>query len=302
MKKITIIIFSLILFSSCNKIVIKNDLEIDNLKGKVKSIKEEVYYSGVKNENSPIKTIYNLEGYMTYRENKDVSNGTFKVHYERDNSNKIIEEKGVFVKPDGHKGDMWNKKYIYNDKNQLVEKLYYLNGKIFEFEESKYDEKGNVISITTTNSNGGGQSFSVFYKYKYDNKHNIVEKIEDHPDSNTYNKNIFDYDDNGKLIYNYHELGKKGEDMVVGSTWTYKYDDNGNKIEDSYFYKRKLDFIIKYIYDERNNLILIKEMKHEFIRSVTTYEFDKNENWIKEIRVNSEGERNITKRIIEYYP
>ena len=91
-----------------------------------------------------------------------------------------------------------------------------------------FDKKGNIT-----------------YTYKYDNSNKLKEE----------KKFIYSYNENDLLI---KELYYKNNDLI--SSYTYKYDEHANKIEETYEDNQKnYKYIRKYKYDEKNLLIFVKE-------------------------------------------
>ena len=91
-----------------------------------------------------------------------------------------------------------------------------------------FDEKGN---ITQTN--------------KYDNSNKLIEE----------KKFLYSYNENDLLT---KELYYKNNHLI--SSYTYKYDEHANKIEETYEDTQKnYKYIRKYKYDDKNRLIFVKE-------------------------------------------
>ena len=91
-----------------------------------------------------------------------------------------------------------------------------------------FDKKGNIT-----------------YTYKYDNSNKLKEE----------KKFLYSYNENDLLI---KELYYKNNDLI--SSYTYKYDEHANKIEETYEDNQKnYSYFRKYLYDDKNRLIFVKE-------------------------------------------
>lgn len=91
-----------------------------------------------------------------------------------------------------------------------------------------FDEKGNIT-----------------HTYKYDNSNKLIEE----------EKFLYSYNENDLLI---KELYYKNNHLI--SSYTYKYDEHANKIEETYEDTQKnYKYIRKYKYDDKNRLIFVKE-------------------------------------------
>lgn len=180
MKKIILIILSVLCLVSCNQSEKKNDLTEENLKGKVKSIKETTYEA--------IEKFGQIE-------KGDVSYYAYAVT--------IYNEKGDRIEENHYNSDGsldYKVTYKYDENGNKIEgNIYFSNGKLDKKVTYKYDEKGNIIELNGYNSDG---SLLYKYTYKYDKKENIIEK-------NRYNSNgsldekytyKYEYDKNNNWI------------------------------------------------------------------------------------------------------
>ena len=134
-----------------------------------------------------------------------------------------------------------------------------------------YNEKGNKIEENYYNSNG-----SLIYKntYKYDEKGNKIEENYYNSNGRLYSKTTYKYDEKGNII----EKNNYDSNDLFNKT-TYKYDEKGNTIEiNNYNSDGRLDS--KYTYK---------------------YKYDKNNNWIQQVKYKNNKPIQITERIIEYY-
>lgn len=163
MKKIILAILSVLCLASYGQLEKKsekkNDLTEENLKGKVKSIKENTYEAVEKfgqiekgdalyDDDAFPFTIYNEKG------NKIEEN-----HYDSDGS---LDKKYT---------------YKYDKNNNLIEENhYYSDGILYSKNTYKYDENGNKIEENWYNSDGSLYEKHT-YKYEYDKNNNWTQRI-----------------------------------------------------------------------------------------------------------------------------
>ena len=156
MKKIILAILSVLYLVSYGQLEKKNDLTEENLKGKVKSIKETTYkavdkFGQIKKGNvlNNYFTIYNKKG-NTIEGNEYYSDGSlnYKTTYKYDEKGNKIE------------------KNIDGSVDRLGYKYTY-----------KYDEKGNTIEQNIY-YHGSRPAENYSYKYEYDKNNNWTQEIE----------------------------------------------------------------------------------------------------------------------------
>ena len=186
MKKIILAILSVLRLVSCKQSEKKNDLTEENLKGKVKSIKETLYeavdkFGQIEKGNVLYDaftfpfTIYDEKG-NKIEENDYDSDGRLdsKTTYKYDEKGNIIEEN------DYDSDGRLDSKYIYkyDEKgNKIEENRYDSNGRLSQKTTYKYDEKGNTIEKNDYDSDGRpAENYS--YKYEYDKNNNWTQRIE----------------------------------------------------------------------------------------------------------------------------
>lgn len=149
--------------------------------------------------------------------------------------------------------------FNYDDKGNLRQ-ITYPNGST---EKYGYDELGNLISKTDRK----GQTIS----YLYDANGWLVKKI--YPDQSDV---VFTYDvrgnliraadDNGEISYEYDYLDRITRVSYPGNNIIeYRYDVTGNRVQMVY----PDGSIMKYVYDEANQLILIKDSQDYVIVNYT---------------------------------
>ena len=165
MKKIILATLSVLCLVSCNqlekKTEKKNDLTEENLKGKVKSIKETPY--------DAIEKFGQLE-------KGDVSYSVFFP-----SSFTIYNEKGNKIEVNGYNpdGSLYSKTtYKYDEKGNKIEKN--IDGSVDRLGYKytyKYDEKGNTIEQNIY-YHGSRPAENYSYKYEYDKNNNWTQEIE----------------------------------------------------------------------------------------------------------------------------
>ena len=181
MKKIILVILSVLCLVSCNQSEKKNDLTEENLKGKVKSITENTY-EAVDKFGQIEKGDVIVDSSAVYTDD-----GHFKIYNEKGNK---IEEN--YYNSNGSL--IYKNTYKYDEKGNKIEENYYnSNGRLYSKTTYKYDEKGNKIEEYHYDEDG---KFNYKYTYKYDEKGNIIE--ENHYDSNGRldSKYTYEYDKN----------------------------------------------------------------------------------------------------------
>ncbi len=307
---------ALFFFTSCTENKIENNLTEENLKGKVKSVKE-VSYDAIEKFG-------------------EVAKGRV-LNWGRENKQMIYSEKGSKIEENhfNSKGELeWKYMYKYDEKdNQIEESVYDSKGELVRKNTFKYDEKNNKIEENGYNSNRE-LVYGYIYTYKYDNKGNQVEcKQNKHNSEGQLEPKmwtkllIYKYDEKGNLIEE-KECNYNGE---LCNKNTYKYDKKRNKIEEQiYNFVGELNYKYNYKYDERGNLKekkeinsegkivkstykhdekgnLLQENFYDFNEELDSkytykYKYDKKGNWIERIKYTiTDFPNEITEREIEYY-
>ena len=182
MKKIILVILSVLCLVSCNQSEKKNDLTEENLKGKVKSIKETLYeavdkFGQIKKGNvlNNYFTIYNKKG-NTIEGNEYYSDGRlgYKLIYKYDGKGNNIEKNNYYS--DGRLN--YKTTYKYDEKGNKIEKNnYYYSGRLDSKTTYKYDEKGNNIEENIYYY-GSRPAENYSYEYEYDKNNNWTQKIQ----------------------------------------------------------------------------------------------------------------------------
>ena len=207
-----------------------NDWQKEELKGKVKSIKEIQYRA------------WDTTGMLEKGE----------IWY---NGYRIYNEKGNLIEKNEYKAnDSLRSKtiYKYDNNGKKTEWTYYTYDNSIEIMlNNKYDKKGNCIEVNNYYSNG-----SLKYKqiYKYDNKGNKIEYEDYYPDSSMCSKTIYKYFDKGRR----EEIFDYNSDDSFENKAIYLYDEKGNYVEEQIYnsdgsYRNKL--IFKDEFDANGNWI-----------------------------------------------
>ena len=304
MKKVFSIIFITIFFSCNNperiKKIEKNDVEKDGLIGKVKILEVKNFVATekfgkaikLKLQNWRITT-FNILGNII-EEKTLYDNGEIcsirRIKY--NNQNNIIEETSVCE----DNSDIG--KYIYDKNGNNIEFTYYINGKISVKHLNRLDKNNNLVDHRL---------------YQYDGilKDKTLSKFND----NDLEIETAEYSFNGTLC-------------VFTSKRIKEYDENGNLIEEeNYDEKGNLEFVYKYVYDEKhneiektlsrdNNIKKNTQTLDKFDNSIEGFEYsndileskfankfryDKKGNWNQRIHLNNDIVNSIVERNIQYY-
>ncbi|MES2430185.1 MAG: hypothetical protein V4556_04555 [Bacteroidota bacterium] len=278
MKNISIVLVFMITFiSGCTeKRSVKNDLQLDELKGKVRSVKT-VYHNAAEKfgeitatdlkERGIEFTYYNEKGFRTALNSYDAEgNAEEKIFYKYDEKNNLIEKI-----TSNAEGGLENKVvYKYDENGNLSEQnIYGPDGKLDKKIIAKNDKKGNALEEAFYKENGSVDKKII---YKNDNNGNPLDHIA--------------YKPSGAVDYAYRSKynGKGQVTETIDSTQEsvykvqHKYDEAGLVTETNTFSNGEKDVFYKF-----------------------KYEFDKNKNWKKAIVFENEIPSGITERIIEYY-
>lgn len=350
MKKIALLSLFIIFLIGCKKENNKNDLLDLGLKSKVKSVVETYYNVEEKfgeihlaKQNWKIDKHFNEDGFISQK-SSSFSDGSGRIE-------KYIYDKGNLVEVSSYKlngslnwkeitkyDDKKNKTEIntynsdgsldsrvrleYNDKGIVIESnSYKSNGKLDS--TTKYDDSGNKVEYIGYDSNG-----NIIYTtiQKYDSQNNEKEKeiISENTEMyyNSYGEKILKSKGywmnekgsslrdprrkerewvsssqinrgqaNFKYLYKYDDIGNKIEESVFinnnlqfaeKEAWT--YDKNGNRIEEKY-YDSEGDFYVTKSFEYENNL-KIKEIGYNYDGKITSnseWKFDKKGNKIQEV-------------------
>lgn len=331
-------------FISCANEKFKNDLVKDKLKGRVSIITESEYGAiekfgeaqkdGLKNK---YVLKYDIKGSLIEDCWYD-SDGNLKIKktYRYDEKGNMTEKRSNNESPFYWEG-VSVIKYKYDIKGRMIEEnQYHLDGSLARNWFYKYDSKGNkVVKSSNENfktpseyKNGSVYISGTTYSYEYDKRGNLILETTE------VSKDTFQYDDNNNMIvhecylggsliyketYAYDEMRNKLEHKKYksdGSTKlieTFKYDTNGNLIEENIANGKNT-----YKYDDNGYLIekynYSADGKYSDHMNYIYDQFDKTGNWIKKREIgnlisykNSNGvyvpfvTTHIIEREIEYY-
>ena len=165
MKKIILAILSVLYLVSYGQLEKKsekkNDLTEENLKGKVKSIKENTYEAvekfGKIEKGNVFYDGFSSPSTIIYNEKRD------KIEQNNYNSDSRLDSKTT---------------YKYDEKGNNIEKNnYYSDGSLNYKTTYKYDEKGNKIEENWYDSDGSLYEKHT-YKYEYDKNNNWTQRIQ----------------------------------------------------------------------------------------------------------------------------
>ena len=295
-----------------SKEIIKNDLIKENLKGKVKSIRQTPYeavekFGEITKGNVFHEFYISINSIIEFNEEGNVimegyylPNGNFHRNYKKDNRGNKIEENRY-----NSNGELHDKQvYVYDERDILIEEnRYNSNGELLDKQVYVYDERDILIEDNIYRSDGK-LSFKTIYKS--DHKNNIVEEDLYNSKGKLKSKTINKYDINGnkieEVISDYEEMklvnGKikmvydynKPKDITK---YLYRYDKNRNMKEMILSKENDEDYGFKssYKFDENNYMIeeatysLKDKLKYKF-----TYKRDKRGNVIEENSYDSNNE------------
>jgi len=153
-------------------------------------------------------------------------------------SSLIFNELGYVIEASfelGHGVKGGSGKYVYNDKNQLVEEINTTYEKQYVSLRNKYDEKGYILEQTTYNSDG---KLDEHYSYIYNDKMEVVLKeMRTDPEKNPEQINV-------KFTYRYNAQSKVFEiveDWInYKNTSKFSYNAKG-KVSEEYYSTTKAD-------------------------------------------------------------
>lgn len=260
MKKIVtlaLIMFSISIFAQKFESNEQTDLEVLNLKGKVKSISESRFETEIKNDKilkgklksmsvkyfnvkgndsiviyqsakgkfeSSCITMYDKSGKIT---STIVENIDPKLNYK---TTRVYNEQGLVSKyiDNENMNDETTTTCLYDVKGNLLEKESVGQYGPFSKYVFKYDEKGNNIEYSYFENEHETYSLAGHFTYKYDLMGNRVEENEFHVvDSTIVSTKRFSYDRFKRLIKE-ENISPEGK---ISSTILYSYDEKGNEVE-----------------------------------------------------------------------
>jgi hypothetical protein len=303
---------NLLILSSINSTSLIGQISEDNLKGKVKIIKEECYEAE------------DLFG--------DINQGNllWEKEFEFNLMGKITSEKSHYTQ--NRKWDPVDKTssciFEYNDSNNLISETFYEENKL----SSKYIYKYNDIGLKSEwsqYSNTGSLKWKTTYEYNA--KHKIIREtsytgngiledevtyIYDQKGNNVQRNNLAMSSGKSKDIMKYNLKYKVVEEKNFYTSYcefcrlehhrTYDYDLKGNIIEitDYNIENNKVDSKTTFKFDLNNNLLesnTVKTQSYESEQEKYQYSYDDTKNWIQMIEYKNSIPYHITKRKISYW-
>lgn len=275
MKKLTMLLIITLSLVNCKnpKAEIKNNLISQKINGNVKTITESGY--------DAIEKFGEVEK-STPEKDKTIT------HF---NPQGNITEEIAFSNV---------RKYKYNKIGKLIEIKEYNKGKCFSKDTYEYDKKGNLV--LKNNYFGPNEQFSYRYIYKYDEKDNLLKMSTYDPDGSLNSYWMFNHDNAGNVI----GLKTYDSNSNIGGIISYRYDENNNRTEVAEFDKDST--VLRHgnytEYDNHNNSI--KDSSYSVYSeyanlSYYEYKYDKNNNWTERIHFKDNKAYKVTERVIEYY-
>lgn len=292
MKYLALLLSILTLISCTHKKIKKNDLEALHYKGKVKSIEYKVYKAEQdstgkitkRNLISKIQSLCDAKGYFIEKSSYKGDKLSYRMDRKYDSSGRTLEETQtqqamIYLAQGGAKDDSFSVDHtIYTFKldanGNETELKTTQNNKPWYRDENTYDDRGNLIQM---DEYVPWDTLNKKEYYKYDSKNNLTEKKGFMANGKFFFKYTYSYNDLGDIIELKTYLKS---DTTLDSREEMKYDDKGNKTDDT-----------RFMTDGTKNF----DWKYEFT------EFDKEGNWVKEISYSEGKPQAITERVIEYY-
>lgn len=278
----------------------KNDLNILNLNGKIKSITE-LYIEAKDSNNTYINefkltkciTSFNKNGFLTsekYYEGKNKLRDQYTYIYSDD---ELLIERKRKNKEENRKSWVKVSFTFFGFLNADLSRLSSIEKKIYY----DYDSAGNKThEFYMLSKNRLIQE----YVYNYDSKNQLIEKkYIDYRNKYTVKTiNVYDSVTNSLETKAYRNEKYIGKDIQL-------FDSIGNLTEKTGFGSDgKMEEKFRYKYDSKNNCIesILWDKKGKIVfHKKFTYEYDENDNWIKRIEIENKKERETTIRKILYY-
>lgn len=273
MKKVfilTLLLLGIITFATAQRFISKldwkNDLQQQNLKGRVKST--QIYsYEAIKNGKDIVKG----------KKSNNMVNDPF-VSYNMF-GNMVLECNGGNI-------DVCSSEttYEYNALNKKIRISYYGGKQIMELH---YNDTGHIAGRTVYK----GENDTIKSYFVINIKGNVLEEIF-YKNDGTGGKQTFKYDKNDYLS----ELNRFLDDKHTKIT--YLNDKNGLVLEKTLYHNGVKEDKITYKYDKNGNVIeeTSNQAKYKY-----QYKYDENGNWTERIWLTNGNPYEFDERIIEYY-
>ena len=266
-------ILSLLLLTTYSAIG-QTDLEKQNLKGTILSLKQSIFIATDSVGNlvkekviSKAKYTFNTRGFL--------------IESSVDNPDKYefyLPEKSITIYK--YDADFKIIETIAEEGQETMQKKYF------------YNKAGNCIKTKTSNQKT--KSLIDKSEFKYNSKNQLIAENNTH--YSDIGNRISEYDANNTISAEIWNVTNKGEKK--SSSYTYKYNQNNLEIESVYTNEDQEISIVTTAYDGNNNPILKTSdgttCKYE-------YTFDTQNNWIKCIQKTDNDLYRITEREITYH-
>ena len=313
-RKVILLLIAALALSSFTEKKCKCDLDDDNLKGRVKQVREEQKIEPSPNDTSHIAPVSESPYAWSIWTFNEQGNLKEKNYY--DKKGHLAHQEKTIYDEHGQKAEGFTSTLV-NGKLQKTEQYIYVHGKLAEnlqfnsdkikTKQVKYDSAGNAYQSVAFNGNGSTDR-KTDSKFKLDSTGRVIEEdiyandtmysgkttykydlMGNQSEVANYNRrdviihkrvSTKTYDSTGRLISSVEDYIKAGGILRFSLKVVYKYDTTGNCIEeDSYTIKGRI----------------------EQAGGVRLYEHDKTGNWVKRTDLLRNGEKHITEHTIQYY-
>ena len=173
----------------------------------------------------------------------------------------------------------------YNARGNAFEFNTYLNGDLTRKTIHYYDEKGNNLKSIDYDGNGAelGSSCTNYY----DDKGNHLGYTMLKTDGTMHIKISLLYDDKNRKIFSKSEFYKEFKHQ--NSICTFKYDDKGNLIEDTYLRENGAITKTIYLYDARGLKIEEIEYENDILEFKKAFKYDSEERMTEDCQYDADG-------------
>ena len=273
MKIITALL--LVHISTC-LVAQQNDLVLEKLKGKVKTV------ANLSNGELTKTITFNEAGFITasriFCKGGKIACSEYTVEYDA-NGNKTV-----------NRGDIFTEYFTYDAKGNLAETITLTTMKKDTVKYYRYTWNGQSrTSMEQYNYANGKKLLTGKTTYAYDAAHRLTEEeaYSYYPPNGSdvaykmplYSRNTYTYDQSGNLQ---EKITKDAKGNKLG-WYVYKYDDRNRKIESSTVYHDGPERTEAYKYDEKDNVVEIVSAKGDEEIYREEYTFDKQGNCIKKV-------------------
>ena len=188
-------------------------------------------------------------------------------------------------------GGRWQRKYTYNEKNQIISEYYSQLQSKWEKAIYTYGESGKLLTKEVTNYSG----YTSYTSYTYDESGNLSQ--EEKNDSNNKHDVItytydYTYPLNGSIVAVNEDNYQDGY-YYSSEEINYEYDEEGRIKTETRLSRNKLAEKIIYNYDEQGDLISKNEIWFSVDgekKATTTYSYDESRRLLSEQRTGDYGD------------